>query len=40
MKYRQLTKEQFESLYNEFTQFLASQRIDKNEWEQIKSEKP
>lgn len=40
MKYRQLTKEQFKSLHNEFAQFLASQRIDKNEWEQIKNEKP
>lgn len=40
MKYRQLTKEQFESLHEEFARFLASQSIDVNEWEQIKAEKP
>ncbi|CAM1368839.1 DUF6495 family protein [Tenacibaculum xiamenense] len=40
MKYRQLTKEQFESLHDEFAHFLASQSIDVNEWNQIKKEKP
>ena len=40
MKYRQLTKEQFESLHHEFARFLASQSIDVNEWNQIKKEKP
>ncbi|MDY0779647.1 DUF6495 family protein [Tenacibaculum sp. IB213877] len=40
MKYRQLTKEQFESLHEEFAQFLASQSIDVKEWKQIKEEKP
>lgn len=40
MKYRQLTKEQFESLHNEFARFLASQSIDVKEWNQIKKEKP
>lgn len=40
MKYRQLTKEQFESLHKEFARFLASQSIDVNEWGQIKKEKP
>lgn len=40
MKYRQLTKEQFESLHLEFARFLASQNIDANEWKQIKEEKP
>ncbi|MGG8494923.1 DUF6495 family protein [Tenacibaculum sp. TC6] len=40
MKYRQLTKEQFESLHVEFAHFLASQSIDVNEWDQIKKEKP
>ena len=40
MKYRQLTKEQFESLHEEFARFLASQSIDANEWKQIKLEKP
>ena len=40
MKYRQLTKEQFESLNNEFAQFLATQKIDVNEWKDIKANKP
>ena len=40
MKYRQLTKEQFESLHEEFARFLASQSIDVNEWNQLKKEKP
>ena len=40
MKYRQLTKEQFESLHEEFAQFLATQSIDAKEWNQIKKSKP
>ncbi|QTD37609.1 hypothetical protein JL193_16315 [Polaribacter batillariae] len=40
MKYRQLTKEQFESLHKEFARFLASQSIDAKEWNKIKAEKP
>lgn len=40
MKYRQLTKEQFESLHQEFAHFLASQSIDAKEWNTIKKEKP
>lgn len=40
MKYTRLTKEQFEELHTEFTNFLASQQIDKAEWEIIKVEKP
>jgi hypothetical protein len=40
MKYRQLTKEQFEELHEEFARFLASQKIDVKEWEKIKKEKP
>ena len=40
MKYTRLTKEQFEELHTEFTNFLASQQIDKEEWERIKAEKP
>ncbi|WP_196894805.1 DUF6495 family protein [Aureivirga marina] len=40
MKYRQLTKEQFESLHEEFSRFLAAQQIDVNEWNKIKEEKP
>ncbi len=40
MKYRQLTKEQLESLHEEFAQFLASQEIDVNEWTRIKAQNP
>ena len=40
MKYRQLTKEQFESLHQEFAQFLATQSIDAKEWTEIKETKP
>lgn len=40
MKYARLTKEQFEELHEEFANFLASQQIDKNEWEILKKEKP
>ncbi|CAA0167737.1 DUF6495 family protein [Tenacibaculum maritimum] len=40
MKYRQLTKEQFESLHEEFARFLALQSIDAKEWKQLKEEKP
>ncbi|QCX39439.1 hypothetical protein FF125_13695 [Aureibaculum algae] len=40
MKYRQLTKEQFEALHVEFAQFLASQQVDINEWNAIKKDKP
>ncbi|OIQ37871.1 MAG: hypothetical protein BM563_07410 [Bacteroidetes bacterium MedPE-SWsnd-G1] len=40
MKYRQLTKEQFEELHKEFATFLASQQIDVNEWNEIKKNKP
>lgn len=40
MKYRQLTKEQFESLHIEFAKFLATQSIDVKEWNKIKKEKP
>jgi len=40
MKYRQLTKEQFESLHHEFAQFLATQKIDAKEWQKIKRENP
>tara|TARA_B110001450_G_scaffold51636_1_gene48246 strand:- start:605 stop:1072 length:468 start_codon:yes stop_codon:yes gene_type:complete len=40
MKYRQLTKEQFESLHEDFSRFLATQSIDVIEWDQIKKEKP
>ena len=40
MKYRQLTKEQFESLHHEFAQFLATQKIDVKEWKEIKESRP
>ncbi len=40
MKYRQLTREQFESLHKEFAHFLASQKIDVTEWNAIKKDKP
>ncbi len=40
MKYIRLTKEQFEELHPEFINFLATQSIDKAEWDKIKAEKP
>lgn len=40
MKYKRLTKEQFEELHQEFANFLASQSIDKKEWDEIKVNKP
>ncbi len=38
MKYTLLSKEQLESLHQEFAVFLASQSIDQKEWERIKKE--
>ena len=40
MKYTRLTKEQFEELHKEFINFLATQSITANEWENIKKDKP
>ena len=40
MKYSRLTKEQFDELHTEFINFLATQAIDKAEWDKIKIEKP
>ncbi len=40
MKYRQLTKEQFEELHQEFAKFLATQQIDVKEWNEIKRDTP
>ena len=40
MKYRQLAKEQFEELNEEFATFLAAQQVDAKEWNEIKSSKP
>lgn len=40
MKYTRLTKEQLEELHEEFINFLASQSITAEEWEDIKTNKP
>ena len=40
MKYKRLTKEQFEALHQEFSNFLATQSIDKTEWDSIKTNQP
>ncbi|MEX0273480.1 MAG: DUF6495 family protein, partial [Flavobacteriaceae bacterium] len=40
MKYVRLTKEQLEELHSEFVNFLATQSIDKEEWEDIKKNSP
>ncbi len=40
MKYKRLTKEQFEELHQEFATFLAAQSIDKKEWDTIKTNTP
>lgn len=40
MKYSRLTKEQFEELHSEFVNFLATQAIDKVEWDKIKADTP
>lgn len=40
MKYTRLTKEQLGELHPEFINFLASQSIDKAEWDSIKENKP
>ncbi|NRD24076.1 hypothetical protein HNV10_12520 [Winogradskyella litoriviva] len=40
MKYSRLTKEQFEELHLEFINFLATQSITGDEWEDIKKNKP
>jgi hypothetical protein len=40
MKYKRLTKEQFEALHKEFSNFLATQSIDKTGWDSIKTNKP
>lgn len=40
MKYKRLTKEQFEALHQEFANFLAAQSIDKKEWDELKTNKP
>jgi hypothetical protein len=40
MKYARLTKEQLEELHPEFITFLATQSIDKIEWDDIKKNRP
>lgn len=40
MKYTRLTKEQLEELHPEFITFLATQTIDKKEWDELKANKP
>lgn len=40
MKYARLTKEQLEELHPEFITFLATQSIDKKEWDDLKRNKP
>ena len=40
MKYNRLTKEQFEELHKEFINFLATQSITAEEWQNLKENKP
>ena len=40
MKYKRLTKEQFEAMHIEFANFLATQSIDKKEWVTLKQQQP
>jgi len=40
MKYKRLAKEQLEELHQEFINFLATQSITADEWNEIKSNKP
>ena len=40
MKYARLTKEQFDELHAEFASFLATQAIDRKEWDELKVNKP
>ena len=40
MKYSRLTKEQFEELHQEFINFLATQSVTAEEWNNLKENKP
>lgn len=40
MKYERLTQEQLKEMHKEFINFLASQSITNEEWEDIKTNKP
>ena len=39
MKYRLLSKDQFEELHEEFSRFLAAQQITKSDWDVLKASK-
>ncbi len=40
MKFRRLTKEQFEDMHKEFSTFLATQDIDRTAWQTKKDQEP
>jgi len=40
MKYTRLTREQFEIFHEKFAEFLATQKIDKEEWKKIVETNP
>ena len=40
MKYKMLSKDQFDELHKEFIKFLSSNLITKDEWTALKSKKP
>lgn len=40
MQYRRLTKEEFENMSKDFAIFLASNSIDKKEWDELKESDP
>ncbi|MHC5202659.1 DUF6495 family protein [Myroides sp. LJL119] len=40
MKYTRLTKEQLEEMHGDFINFLASQQIDKGQWDDMKTNSP
>ncbi len=40
MKYRRLSLDELKELEKEFTQFLAAQSIEANDWDQMKQENP
>ena len=40
MRYHKLTEKQLHEMHREFSVFLSSQGIDKNEWDNIKKNKP
>ncbi len=40
MKYRRLTSEQLNEMHEEFSKFLATQKIDATKWQEIKDTNP